>query len=192
MPASKRKAGTDFPRSSKRQKESSTIRRRNLGLHIELLGDIMPRACSNCRHAGVECKVHVKSGICGRCHLSGVQKSCDVRITKEEWSRLVSERARLLEEVKRSLSDQKAAEQARREAADREISAREALLEIEAEAEKAIEVEEAQIRALERFEAEQAPKEPSELALSPFTRSLEAGVTDDFWEASSSMPWVLT
>jgi hypothetical protein len=151
----------------------------------------MPKACSNCRRLGLECKVHVKSGICGKCHLSGSQKTCDVRITQEEWSRLVSERARLLKEMKSALEAQKVAEQARQEAAARELSIREELRKVELEAEDAIAAEEAQIQALERFESEQAAVPAPALALSPYTFSLEAGVSDDFWDPSPCLPWVL-
>ncbi|KAK5325466.1 hypothetical protein LTR70_002438 [Exophiala xenobiotica] len=61
----------------------------------------------------------------------------------EEWSRLVSERARLLGEVKKALEAQRAVERARQEAADRELAVREELRKVEAEAEDAIAVEEA-------------------------------------------------
>lgn len=194
MSAQKRKANSELPRPNKQAvKESSTVRRKNLGNFIEVFGDAMPKACSNCRRLDLECKVHVKSGICGKCHLSGGQKSCDVRVTQEEWLRLVSERARLLEEVKKALEAQRAAEQARQKAADQELAAREELRKIETEAEDVIAVEEAQIQALERFEAEQATKDaPPSLALSPYTWSVSGGVPDDFWESSDCAPWVLT
>jgi len=208
MSAQKRKADNELPRPNKQPvKESSTVRRKHLGNFIDSFGDKMPKACSNCRRLGLECKVHVRSGICGKCHLSGSQKSCDVRVTQEEWSRLVSERARLLKEMKAALEAQKAAEQAReeaerarilseqtrQEAAAREFSLREELRKVELEAEDAIAVEEAQIQALERFEAEQAAKDaPPSLALSPYTWSVSGGVPDDFWEPSDCVPWVLT
>lgn len=62
---------------------------------------------------------------------------------------------------------------------------------MELEAEDAIAVEEAQIQALERFESEQAAASVPALALSPYTFSLEAGVSDDFWDPSPCLPWVL-
>ena len=113
MPAQKRKANDELSVSTKVVKLSPTDRRKNLGHFIDSFGDKMPKACSNCRRKGLECKVHVRSGICGKCHLSGGQKTCDVRVTQEEWSRLVLERARLLEAVKKALDEQKAAERSR-------------------------------------------------------------------------------
>lgn len=169
----------------------------------------MPRACSNCRRAGVECKVHVRSGTCGECHLKG--GTCDIRITQEEWQRLLSERARLLMELKTAQTAQKAAEaarqvaekarkeaeQARHNAIEQESVLREELRKVELEAEESIAVEEAQIAALERHEEEQrqqqAPQPASEdLALSPFTWSAGDGIGDDFWGPSPSVAWVLT
>ncbi|KAK5099537.1 hypothetical protein LTR24_001435 [Lithohypha guttulata] len=124
MSAPKRKADNELPRPNKQSvKESSTARRKQLSNFIDSFGNKMPKACSNCRRLGLECKVHVKSG--------------------EEWSRLVSERARLLGEVKKALEAQRAVERARQEAADRELAVREELRKVEAEAEDAIAVEEA-------------------------------------------------
>jgi len=210
----KRRAENELPRPNKQQqpKESSTVRRRNLGNFIQVFGDTMPKACSNCRRLGLECKVHVKSGVCGKCHLSGSGTTCDVRVTQEEWSRLVAERARLLNEMKVALQAQKDAERAREEAEKARVASeksrndaialesvlREELRKVEMEAEDAIAVEEAQIQALERHEAEQArlveqeAQRSSNLALAPYTWSIEGGVTDDFWEPSESTPWVLT
>lgn len=210
----KRKATEDLPRPSKQTvKENSTVRRKNLGEFIQSFGDKMPRACSNCRRLGVECKVHVRSGICGKCHLAGSGQTCDVRVTQEEWARLISERARLLQEMKVAMETQKAAqaaqaaaevarsqaEEARRVAAqsqyaafDEEVRLREELRKIEVEAEEAIMVEEAQIRMLERKEAEQEAERNSSLALSPYTWSAMDGIPDDFWDGSEAVPWVTT
>lgn len=208
MSTQKRKADSELPRPSKQStKIPSTVRRKVLGNFINAFGDEMPKACSHCRRSRLECRVHVKSGVCGNCHLSGSQKTCDVRVTQEEWSRLVSERARLLKEMKEALEAQQTAELARQDAERRrveseknrqaaielETSLREQLRRIEVEAEDAIAVEEAQILALERFEAEQAARDvPESLALSPYTLSAEAGVPDDFWEPSPALPWVLS
>jgi len=104
MSAQKRKADNELPRPNKQLvKESSTIRRKHLGNFIDSFGDKIPKACSNYRRLGLECKVHIKSGICGKYHLSSSQKSYNVRVTQEEWSRLVSERTRLLKKIKAAL-----------------------------------------------------------------------------------------
>lgn len=203
----KRKATEDLPRPPKQTvKENSTVRRKNLGEFIQSFGDKMPRACSNCRRLGVECKVHVRSGICGKCHLAGSGQTCDVRVTQEEWSRLISERARLLQEMKQAVEAQKAAQEVQRQAEEarraavrsqqeaitEEFRLRDALRKIEVEAEEAIMVEEAQIQMLERKEAEQEVERNSSLALSPYTWSAMDGVPDDFWDGSEAVPWVTT
>lgn len=189
----KRKATEDLPRPSKQSvKENSTVRRKNLGAFIQSFGDTMPRACSNCRRRGVECKVHVRSGICGECHLAGSGQTCDVRVTQEEWARLISERARLLREMKAALEAQRVAEVARSKAIEEEAQIREQLRKIEVEAEEAIMVEEAQIQMLERKEAEQEAGRNSSLALSPYTWSAMDGIPDEFWDGSEAVPWVTT
>jgi len=207
----KRKADSEISQPQKRlSKPSSTVRRKDLGFFINTFGDIMPRACSNCRRLGLECKVHVRSGTCGECHLRG--GVCDIRITQEEWQRLVSERARILREMKAALEAQEVAEQRRQEAErlrgeaersrnvalQREASLRDELRQIEIEAEEAIAVEETQILALERHEAEQREAATDDssasngLALAPATWSACEGLSDDFWDPSPSIPWVLS
>lgn len=195
----KRKADSELPRPPKL---SSTVRRRGLGTYIQAHGDVMPRACSNCRRLGLECRVHIRSGRCGECHLRG--GTCDIRISQEEWQRLILERSRLLTELKNAQEAQKEAEEARqaaedarrlaeearRRATEAESSAREQLRKVEIEAEEAIAVEEAQILALEREEARKAAD--PHLALSPLTWSACDGVADDFWDSSISTPWVVS
>ena len=171
----------------------------------------MPRACSHCRESNKKCRVHVQSGVCGECILKN-RRTCDVRITQDEWRRLLSERARLLRELKEAHEEQELAEKDRREAilafmrlqeraeesrraaVSRESSLRDQLKKIESEAGDAIAVEEAQILALERQEERENREVPTSdaLALSPATWSIAGGVTDDFWDfEAGTVPWVV-
>lgn len=167
----------------------------------------MPRACSHCRENNKECRVHVKSGVCGECILKN-RRTCDVRITQNEWQHLLSERTRLLKELKEShdaqelaekdcraaILAQERAEESRRAAVSLESSLRDQLKKIESEAGDAIAVEEAQILALERQEERESRAVPTSdaLTLSPATWSLMGGVTDDLWESGAgTTPWVL-
>jgi hypothetical protein len=165
----------------------------------------MPRACSACVRNHTECKVHVRSGVCGECHLRG--SKCNIRITKSEWERLRSERERLLREIREAREAQAAAHQAQlaaqRSAADafaREIGLREKMASLEKDAEDAIAVEDARLSSLEESEGvrdegdETLDLPPSSgLALSPYTWSITAGIPDEqFWAPSLSVPWVVS
>jgi len=44
----------------------------------------MPKAYLNYRRLGLECKVHVRSSICGECYLYSYSSTCDMRVTQEE------------------------------------------------------------------------------------------------------------
>jgi hypothetical protein len=187
-------------------KPTSSARRRTLGIFINQFGDTMPRACSSCRRKTIDCKVHVRSGRCGACHLSGTV--CDVRVTQSEWDRLKSERARLLSEIEEARRAQQSAREAQEaahrahqlafkamdKAFDNEVALRKEMSALEVEAEEAIAVEEANIAMLEEqdgvFDAPVANQ--AILALSPFTWSACDGLPDQFWDSSPSIPWVLT
>lgn len=187
-------------------KPTSSERRRTLGIFINRFGDTMPRACSSCRRKNVECKVHIRSGRCGACHLSGIV--CDIRVTQSEWDRLKSERARLLSEIEEARRAQQSAREAQEaahrahilafkamdKAFDNEVALRKEMSALEVEAEAAIAVEEANIAKLEeQEEASVAPvAHQGGLALSPFTWSACDGLPDQFWGSSPSIPWVLT
>lgn len=179
---------------------SSTEDRKALGSFIIAFGHKMPRACSACRRNGTDCKVHVRSGRCGECHMRG--STCDVRITKSEWDRLRSERERLLREIEASRQAQEAAVaaqvEARRqmdEAFQNEMKLRQEMLRLESEAEEAIAVEDARLYPQDPEPVGNEILEPTEpaagLALSPFTWSAGDGLADQFWAASPSAPWVL-
>lgn len=190
-----------MPQHKINKTESSTNRRKTLGRFIQEYGDIMPKACSNCRKGDRVCKVHVRSGVCGECHLRG--GVCDVRITQNEWERLLSERTRLLKEIKETEDTRARAELARADAerarlaaeADRQAAVqkewllREEMRKLEAEAADAVAVEEAQILALERHEASLRPV--PDVALSPLTWSATEGIPDEFWDSSLATTWVL-
>lgn len=166
----------------RKPKASSTARRKDLGEFINLFGDIMPKACSNCRVSGKECRVHVRSGRCGACHLSGAV--CDVRVTRSEWERLKSERQRILREIELS-------RKAQEEAFQKELRLRREMVELERQAEEAIAVEEANIEVQERQEFLETTNLPTDpLALSPHTWSASDGLADQFWAPSLSTPWV--
>lgn len=190
--------------SKPRSKPLSTDRRKILGAFVQKFGDVMPRACSNCRRANRECRVHVRSGVCGECHLRG--GTCDIRITQEEWQRLMSERDRITQALAEAQAAQQAAhariqraEEERLRASQQESSLRVELRKLEVEAEEAIAVEETQILALERQEAlealadKQLPAESSSgLAMSPYTWSATEGLPDEYWASSSAVPWVIS
>lgn len=86
-----------MPKASS-SKSSSSDDRKRLGIFIRANGEIMPRACSNCRRLGRVCKVHVRSGRCSECNIHGL-KGCDIKITASEWERLSKERAKLLSQI---------------------------------------------------------------------------------------------
>lgn len=102
----------------------------------------------------------------------------------------MSERTRILSELKGAQDAQAAAELARQKAILLESNLREELRKVEVEAEEAIAVEEAQILSLERHEA--VPPVSDSLALAPFTWSSLDGLADEFWDPSSGTPWVVS
>lgn len=184
-------------------KRSSTDDRKSLGRFVNAFGNVMPRACSACRRNHTECKVHVRSGRCGGCHLRG--SVCDIRITKSEWDLLRSERERLIREIAASRQAQKLAAAAQEEARRRmdsafqdEVKLRREMLELESKAEEAIAVEDARLESLEKDAGppgdvlELPPVSTGDLALSPFTWSAGDGLIDQFWDPSPSVPWVVT
>jgi septal ring factor EnvC (AmiA/AmiB activator) len=144
---------------------NSTARRLHLATVIDTFGSVMPVACSNCRSAGLVCKVHVRSGRCNECNRSNA-KNCNIRISENEWNSILEDRRRLqarLEELEKEKSD---VERALRDNADR--------------AAEAISVEGAEIQ---RLEQEEASASSNVLAMSPFTWSAVSGLDDSLWEA---------
>jgi hypothetical protein len=112
----------------------------------------MPVTCQNCRVAGLVCRVHVRSGRCNECNQRNL-KSCNIRISENEWVLIRQERERL---------------QARLEAIKKEEAEVQRALQENAErAAEAISVEEASISLLEQQEATAGPSDG--LAMSPFT-----------------------
>jgi len=149
----------------------------------------MPRACSACRRRGTVCKVHVRSGRCGECHLHG--STCDIRVTQAEWEELRSQRERLLRDIEASRKAQEAARRAMDEAFGEELRLRKEMSHLEKRAEEAIAVEDAHLYPEPREVLELPPAPPGDLALSPFTWSAVNGLDDQFWAASPSVPWVV-
>jgi hypothetical protein len=145
---------------------TSTARRLNLAAFIDLFGNVMPVACRNCRIAGVVCKVHVRSGRCNECNRHNL-KTCNIRISANEWSVIREERERLI--ARAEANKKEAAEIAK------------ALRENEDRAAEAISVEEANIAVLEQQEATAALSDG--LAMSPFTWSAMDGLDDGMWTA---------
>lgn len=202
MPKSRvAKSPSDERKVRPTKSKSSTDDRKELGLFIIAFGREMPRACSACRRNRTDCKVHVRSGRCGECHMRG--SVCDIRITKSEWDRLRSERERLLREIEASRQAQKAAaaaqEAARQqmdEAFKSEMSLRQEMFKLESEAEEAIAVEDARLYPSapepDGSEVLEVAEPPQGLAMSPFTWSAGDGLADQFWAASPSAPWILS
>jgi hypothetical protein len=141
---------------------NSTIRRHNLAVYINLYGDIMPVACRNCRVAGLVCRVHVRLGRCNECNRRNL-KSCNIRISENEWVLIRQERERLQARLGAIKNEEAEVQKALQENAER--------------AAEAISVEEAGISLLEQQEATAGPSDG--LALSPFTWSLMEGLPDD-------------
>ena len=88
-------------RVEKPSKSSSTVRRKNLGRHVEAYGDIMPTKCTPCKEANRVCRVHVRSGRCGACNNTN-NKRCDIQVTASEFRRLVKRREVLKESLSQS------------------------------------------------------------------------------------------
>jgi len=135
--------------------------------------------------------VHVRSGRCGECHLSG--SVCDIRVTKSEWDLLKSERERILRDIEASRKAQLFARRVMDEAYEKEMKLRQEMSSLETRAEEAIAVEEANLGASEGTETLDLPSASlADLSLSPFTWSAGDGLPDQFWTASPSIPWVVS
>jgi hypothetical protein len=157
-----------MPKAPKSSSSNSTARRLELASHIDIFGDVMPVACRNCRDQGLVCKVHVQSGRCNECNRKN-SKTCNIRISANEWAVIREERERLL---------------ARREAIRKEeAEVDKALRENAARAAEAISVEEANITLLEQQEAVASLSDG--LAMSPFTWSAAEGWDDTMWAAQA-------
>ena len=80
----------------------------------------------------------------------------------------------------------------------KELTLRQEMSQLEAEAEEAIAVEDARLDSLEATSAvaskevlDLPPAPGGDLALSPFTWSAGDGLEDRFWDPSTSVPWVV-
>lgn len=151
----------------KAPKRNSTERRLDLAVFIDLYGDVMPVACSNCREAKRVCRVHISSGRCSECNRSNA-KDCNIRISADEWEAIRAEKERLQSRLEAVELEAQELRQALRRNADR--------------AAEAISVEEANIQLLEQQEA--AALMPGVLTMSPFTWSAESGFDDSVWGAA--------
>jgi len=182
---------TDGDKALSRQKKlSSAESQRTLGAFILIFGRTMPRSCSYCQQRGLECKVHIRSGFCGECNKNN-RSGCNVRVTKKEWSRIKSERERLLKELAAAAEARKdadaareRAEKARQVAVENELRLRGEMFALEEEAEEAIATEEARVALLTQDESEglleSSEVPPSDVALPPFLLSAEDTLTDPF------------
>ena len=126
----------------------------------------MPVACSNCREAGLVCRVHVRSGRCNECNRAN-RKNCNIRVSADEWSVIKAEKDRLQSRLAELKREQLQIEEALRINAEK--------------ASEAIAVEEAAIVRLEQAEASSSGN--GVLAMSPFSWSASDGFLDDIWEA---------
>ena len=188
-----------------RSKRSSTEDRKQLGSFIQANGEIMPTACSNCRKNGRVCRVHVRSGRCGECNLHGL-KTCNIKITASEWSRLSKERAKLLDKIKEARASSELAmerEKAAQEALSRERAATSAALAKEERLGKQLElldrrsdeaISVAEANALEAEIEEGLSSLPDgessngpELSLSPFTW-MDGASLDDLDSSAFFLP----
>lgn len=177
-------------------KRNTAEERKQLGYFIRSNGEIMPRACSNCRKHGRVCKVHARSGRCSECNVHGL-KGCDIKITESEWNRLSKQRAKVLAQIKEARAASAVAMEREREAQEalaRERAATSTALAkeerlakqldlLDKRADNAISVAEASALEAELAEslADLPPAGPStglELALSPFTWMSGAGEVD--------------
>jgi len=66
----------------------------------------MPTPCGRCKQLGLRCQVEVSSGRCTTC--ASQHKTCDLRVTYQEFQKLASVREKLereMEEAEQELSD---------------------------------------------------------------------------------------
>lgn len=155
----------------KKASSNSTDRRETLATFIEKHGDVMPRACSECREHRRVCRVHVRSGRCGQCNLHN--SKCDIRITENEWKRLGEERRKLIDALETARD-----ETSRAVAKERRLLAQLDLVEQRVDNARAVDA-----REVAEVELSEAPEGQAILALSPFTWSALDGIPDDFFTA---------
>lgn len=168
-----------------RVKRNSTQRRLELAETIDNFGDTMVKKCSTCEKHNRVCKVHVRSGRCNEC--TRRNQRCDVKVTQNEFRRLIDEKKKLKRNIDEALSAQADALEALRTARAREERLRQQMDLIDKRAEEAISVES---RSIEEQEAEEvldtSGVDNSGLALQllPETWGCLDDVPDGFWENS--------
>ena len=157
--------------------DSSTDRRKVLGVFVNAHGSVMVQKCSACKKHKTACLVHVRSGRCGAC--LDRNGRCDVRITQSEFRRLTAAKKKLEEKLQAAVEAQEAAVreheekekaidelrrsqkkslEAARVARAREQRLRKEMDLVDQRADEAIAVELREIEELEQREAAEAPE----------------------------------
>lgn len=168
-----------------RVKRNSTQRRLELAEVIDNFGDTMVKKCSTCVKHNRVCKVHVRSGRCNEC--TRRSQRFDVKVTQNEFHRLIDEKQKLKRNIDEALSAQADALEALRTARARAERLRQQMDLIDKRAEEAISVES---RSVEEQEAEEvldtSGVDNSGLALQLLSETWGCldDVPDGFWENS--------
>ena len=156
-----------------------TKRRHDLIFTIENYGVIMVSKCSFCRSHARVCKVHISSGKCSECWKQG--SKCDVAVTRNEFSRLVTEKKKLEAQLDEARKEQDAAFEAMRAARAKEDRLKKQLSQNEKRAGEVIAVESAALAELDEDPVQPAwPAGPAELR--PSIWSVMDDLPSDFWE----------
>ncbi|KAF9730186.1 hypothetical protein PMIN01_12119 [Paraphaeosphaeria minitans] len=164
---------------------NSTKRRRDLIFTIENYGAIMVSKCSFCKAHSRVCKVHISSGKCSECWKQG--SKCDVAVTRNEFSRLVSEKKKLEAQMLEARKEQDAAFEALRVARAKEERLSKQLAQNEKRAGEVIAVESAALMELEEDPVQPAwPAGPAELSTSVWSAMND--LPPEFWDNSVTLP----
>ncbi|KAL5370691.1 hypothetical protein PMIN02_013091 [Paraphaeosphaeria minitans] len=147
----------------------------------------MVSKCSFCKSHSRVCKVHVSSGKCSECWKQG--SKCDVAVTRNEFSRLVTEKKKLEAQISEARKEQDAAFEAMRIARAKEDRLSKQLAQNEKRAGEVIAVESAALAELELEEDPARPAWPAGPAeLSTSIWSAMDDLPSEFWDNSSVLP----
>jgi hypothetical protein len=158
---------------------ASILRRHELADFIDLFGEIIVKKCSTCVKHNRIYRVHVRSGKYRACNK--LSQRCDVKVIQSEFQRLTAEKIRLKKEIQESRDLQEEEFRAHKKALERmritrakEERLRQQIDLLDRRADKAITVEEGNIRELEQQEASEtitfnSPSKGLALQLSPNT-----------------------
>jgi hypothetical protein len=169
---------------------ASTLRQHELADFIDLFSEIIVKKYSTCVKANQIYQVYVRSGKCRA--YNKLSQRCDVKVTQSEFQRLTAKKIRLKKEIQESRDLQEEEFRAHKKALERmrvtrakEERLRQQIDLLDHRADKAIAVEEGNIRELEQQEASEtiafnSPSEGLSLQLSPSTWGAYEGFPLEF------------